>query len=65
MVKFFKIWHSGKERTEISVLNERKKSVRSKQNEWENHIIYNFTETFLPNSLEIDILVAFNVQNNF
>ena len=65
MVKFFKIWHSGKERTEISVLNERKNSVRSKQNEWENRIIYNFTETFLPNFLEIDIFVAFNVQNNF
>ena len=52
-VKIFKIWHSGKERTEISVLNERKHTVRSKQNELENRIIYNFSETFLQNFLKI------------
>ena len=38
-VKIFKIWHSGKERTRISVLNERKNFIRSKQNERENRII--------------------------
>ena len=38
-VKICKILHSGKERTEISVLIERKTSVRSKQNERENRII--------------------------
>ena len=65
MVKICKIWHSGKERTEISVLIERKNSVRSKQNEWENHIICNFSESFLQNFLKIGSLVGFNVQNNF
>ena len=38
-VKICKIFHSGKERTEISVLIERKNSVRSKQNERESRII--------------------------
>ena len=47
MVKICKIWHNGKERTEISVLIERKNSVRGKQNEWENRIIWNFSESFL------------------
>ena len=39
MVKVFKIWYNGKKWTEISVLIERKNSVRSKQNEQENRII--------------------------
>ena len=65
MVKICKIWHSGKEQTEISVLIERKNSVRSKQNEWEYRIIYNFSESFLQNFLKIGSLVGFNVQNNF
>ena len=38
-VKIFEVWYSGKERTEISVLIERKNSVRSKQNEHENRLI--------------------------
>ena len=37
--KIFKICHGGKELTEISVLNKKKNSVRSKQNEPENRII--------------------------
>ena len=49
-VKIWKIWHSGKERTEISVLIEKKNYVRSKQNERENRIIWNFSESFLQNS---------------
>ena len=65
MVKTCKIWYSGKELTEISVLIERKNSVRSKQNEWENCIIWNFSESFLQNILKIGSLVGFNVQNNF
>ena len=65
MVKTCKIWHSGKERTEISVLIERKISVRSKQNERENRIIWNFPESFLQNFLKIGSLVSFNVQNSF
>ena len=65
MVKICKIWHSGKERAEISVLIERKNSVRSKQNEWENRIIWNFSESFLQNFFKIGSLVGFNVQNNF
>ena len=64
-VKICKIWHSGKKRTEISVLIERKNSVRSKQNERENRIIWNFSEPFLQNFLKIGSLVGFNVQNNF
>ena len=63
--KICKIWHSGKERTEISVLIERKNSVRSKQNERESRIIGNFSESFLHNFLKICSLVGFNVQNNF
>ena len=42
-VKVCKIWQSGKERTENFVLIERKISVRSKQNERENRIIWNFS----------------------
>ena len=38
-VKIFEIWHSGKECSEISVLIERKSSVRSKRNEHENCLI--------------------------
>ena len=38
-VKTCKIWHSGKEQTEISVLIERTNSLRSKQNERENRIM--------------------------
>ena len=64
-VKICKIWHGGKERTEIFVLIERKNSVRSKQNERENRIIWNFSESFLHNFLKIGSLVGFNVQNNF
>ena len=64
-MKIYKIWHSGKERTEIFVLIERKNSVRSKQNERENCIIGNFSESFLQNFLKIGGLVGFNVQNNF
>ena len=64
-VKICKIWHSGKERTEIFVLIERKNSVRSKQNERENRIIRNFSESFLQNFLKIGSLVGFIVQNNF
>ena len=64
-VKICKILHSGKERTEISVLIERKNSVRSKQNERENRKIWNFSELFLQNFLNIGGLVGFNVQNNF
>ena len=64
-VKICKIWHSGKERTEIVVLIGRKKSVRSKQNERENRIIGNFSESFLQNFLKIGSLVGFNAQNNF
>ena len=59
-----KIWHSGKERTESSVLIERKNSVRSKQNEWENRKFSN-SQSFLQNFLKIGGLVGFNVQNNF
>ena len=62
MVKISKIWHSGKKRTEISVVIERKDSVRSKQNEWENRIIWNFSESLLQNFVKIGILVGFNVQ---
>ena len=65
IVKTCKIWHSGKEWTEISVLIERKNSVRSKQNERENRIIWKFSESFLQNFLKIGSLVGFNVQNNF
>ena len=64
-MKICKIWHSGKERTEIFVLIERKNSVRSKQNERENRIIGNFSESFLQNFLKIVSLVGFIVQNNF
>ena len=64
-VKICKIWHSGKERAEISVLIERKNSVKSKQNERENRIIWNFSESFLQNFFKIGSLVGFNVQNNF
>ena len=64
-VKICKIWHSGKERTEISVLIERKNYVRSKQNERKNCIIWNFSELFLHNFLKIGSLIGFNVQNNF
>ena len=64
-VKIYKIWHSGKERTEIFVLIERKNSVGSKQNERENRIIGNFSESFLQNFLKIGGMVGFNVQNNF
>ena len=64
-VKICKIWHSGKQRTEIYVLIERKNSVRSKQNERENRIIWNFSESFLQNFLKIGSLVGFIVQNNF
>ena len=64
-VKICKIWQSRKERTEISVLIERNKSVRSKQIERENRIIWNFSKLFLQNFLKIGSLVGFNVQNNF
>ena len=64
-VKICKIWHSGKERAEISVLSERKNSVRSKQNKRENRIIWNFSESFLQNFFKIGSLVGFNVQNDF
>ena len=64
-VKICKIWHSDKERTEMSVLIESKNFVRSKQNELENRRIWNFSETFLQNFLKIGSLVGFNVQNNF
>ena len=64
-VKICKIWHSRKERKEISVLIERKNYVRSKQNERENRINWNFSESFLQNFLKIGSLVGFNVQNNF
>ena len=64
-VKICKIWHSGRERTGISVLIERKNFVRSKQNERENRIIWNFSESFLQNFLKIGSLVGFNVQSTF
>ena len=64
-VKICKIWHSGKDRIEIFVLIERKNSVRRKQNERENLIIENFSESFLQNFLKIGSLVGFIVQNNF
>ena len=65
MVKICKIWYSGKERTDIFVPIERKISVRSKQNERENRIIWNFSESFLQIFLKLGSLVGFNVQNNF
>ena len=65
MVKICKIWHSGKEQTEIYVLIERKNSARSKQNERENRIIRNFSKSFLQIFLKIGKLVGFIVQNNF
>ena len=52
-------------KTYVSKFRLRKKSVRSKQNERENRIIWNFSETFLQNFLKIGSLVDFNVQNNF
>ena len=64
-VKICKIWHSGKERTKIFVLIERKISVRSKQNKRENRIIWTFSESFLQNFLKIGSLVGFNVQKQF
>ena len=57
-VKICKIWHSGRERTGSSLLIERKNYVRSKQNERENRIIWNFSEAFLPNFLKIGSLVG-------
>ena len=54
-----------KHETQISVLIERKNSVRSKQNERENRIIWNFSEAFLQNFFKIGSLIGFNVQNNF
>ena len=64
-MKICKIWHSGKDRIEIFVLIKRKNSVRRKQNERENLIIGNFSESFLQNFLKIGSLVGFIVQNNF
>ena len=64
-MKICNIWHSGKEQTEIYVLIERKNFVRSKQNERENRIIKNFSESFLQNFLKIGSSVGFIVQNNF
>ena len=64
-MKICKIWHSGKDQIEIFFLIERKNSVRRKQNERENRIIGNFSESFLQKFLKIGSLVGFIVQNNF